>query len=184
MELTSLQKGLFGFKKNSVYEYVSELNRICSEKIDEAKQDKQAALFNLSKKNEELNNQIISLESRIDELDHSIEEKDEIIENLKAQIQSFQNDVDSRKSVENEVSEIIMEARQFASNLKEKAIKENEQLLAKNKQIEDIENLRLVEYSKEISKIKYAINAAIKDSHIKLAKIENDIAALKSETDE
>lgn len=113
MELKDLKSGMFGFKKNSVYEYISELNRICSANVEEVKQEKLSALADLSKKNEELNNKVVCLESENDSYKKEIFEKTKLIAELTEENEKLKNDMDKRKAVEAEVADILAEARKL-----------------------------------------------------------------------
>ncbi len=178
MELKDIKKGFFGFNKSSVFEYISELNRVCAEKVAEAKKEKSSSLTALNAKNEELNNKVMCFESELDTLKKQLAEKDALISQLTAQNDELKNSTDTRKLVEAEVSEILTEARRFALALREKAIRENEDFRLENRKLNEAERQRLEKYGDDISEIKAAINSVLSETIISLESVEDKIAAL------
>lgn len=183
MELKKLKKSFFGFEKNSVFEYISELNRICSEKVDNEREESRALLDGLNQKNAELSDKLICLETENSELKKQLREKEEFIANLTAQIENRKNAPDE-KSVEAEVADILTEAKRFAKTLREKAVKENDELRRENQKNNEAERQRIAVYSAEISKIKSMIDAVLSEANTGLEAAQVRIALLKNGTGE
>lgn len=184
MELRDIKKSFFGFSRNSVFEYITELNVACSQKVEEIKDEKAAALAELNRKNEELNNSNAALQAEYDELKKQLEEKDKLLEELKQQNAELAAGAGKQKTVEAEVAEILTEAKRFSDTLREKAIRENEAFRLQNRRINDAERQRLAEYGKEISQIKTVINAVLAETESKLENAESKIADLQKTADE
>lgn len=159
MEIRELKSGLFGFRKRSVYEYISQLNRTCSEKVEEARQDKFATLSELGRKNEELNNRVIRLEGENDALMRERTEKEALISSLNEQIKQLQ--ARTQKSPSDEIAEIIAEARVFAAGLREKAILESEAMRVEINRKNDEARLRLAAYERSIAEITHRFMLAL-----------------------
>lgn len=184
MELKDLKRSLFGFNRSSVFEYIAELNRLCSVKVDEAKREKNTQLAELAQKNEELNNRLTAIETDNDALKKQISEAEALIAELKAQNESIKNDFEAKQKVETEVAEILSEARAFAVTLKEKAVAENEAFKLQNRLINEAETKRLAEYSQNVSEIGKAINSILERTRDELKKAESDISALECKSHE
>lgn len=78
MELKDIKKSFFGFNKNSVMEYIAELNHICAETTESLRNEKSE----LSQTNEKLNSRISALETEIDVLKEQLLESKNKIEHL------------------------------------------------------------------------------------------------------
>lgn len=181
MEIRELKSGLFGFRKQSVYEYISQLNRTCSEKVEEARRDKLAALSELSQKNEELNNRVIRLEGENDALRRDRTEKEALISSLNEQIKQLQER--TQKSPSDEIAEIIAEARVFAAGLREKAIIESKAMRVELNRKNDEARLRLATYERSIAEIRAAIDSILENTKERLSETENKISEIER-TDE
>ncbi len=68
MEMKDLRTGLFGFNKNDVCEYISQLNHIYEEREKQKSKEYMETAQELSKKNEELNNHASRLNQENTEL--------------------------------------------------------------------------------------------------------------------
>lgn len=172
MEIKELKSSLFGFKKNTVYEYIANLNKTCSDKVEKVKAEKKAAVSELSKKNEDLNEKNAVLENQISVLNREISEKDKLIATLK-------EDTDERKIAEREVADILLEAKKFGETLRQKANEENMKMREENRQANQREQERIEKYSAEISEVKKLIRSILKDTHEKLTQAESEISELK-----
>lgn len=181
MELKNIKRGLFGFKASGVLEYVSELNRICSEKVEEERREKQTSLDTLNQKNEELNNRLSGLESENDKLKKQLAEQEEKLAELSAQNEELKSNTNAQKAVEAEVADILTDARHFAQSLREKAMKENEDFRLENQKNNEAEQQRLAAYAKEVSEIKTAIDSVLTEAKLGLEKAEEAMAVLKKE---
>ena len=88
MELKDLRTALFGFNKNDVCEYISQLNYIYEQKEAQKIKEQKDILEELNKKNEELND----YNSRLNQLENQIEEIRKatvsVLEEVKEQLNS------------------------------------------------------------------------------------------------
>lgn len=64
MQLKEMKTSLFGFNKNDVYEYISQLNSVCERKVQQAKEEQRESINTLNRKNEELNDSISALSQK------------------------------------------------------------------------------------------------------------------------
>ena len=193
MELKDLKVGLFGFKKNDVCEYISELNSTFSERLAEQKKEKEEALGELNKKNEELNTQISWLETEKDSLKRELEEKDKRIAELQGEIVGYCGmycaaDIEKRKQEILEVqqkndgvTEILQEARAFADSLRAKAMAEDEAFRQKNRKKYKAEQARIAEYGKRVDKVKGNIMNALRSMKLQMSGISDEITALRGD---
>lgn len=68
MQLKDLKTSLFGFNKNDVCEYISQLNAVYEQKEQQIQQEQQEIIGELNQKNENLNNTVASLSQENTEL--------------------------------------------------------------------------------------------------------------------
>ena len=61
MQLKDLKTSLFGFNKNDVCEYISQLNAVYEQKEQQIRQEQREILNELNQKNENLNNNVSTL---------------------------------------------------------------------------------------------------------------------------
>lgn len=179
MELKELKKGLFGFSKSSVYEYISSLNKACADKVDEVKREKLYSLSSLSRTNEELNEKLACLENENAMLKKQLEEKELSLAELSEKCVQTTELPAEKKTVEAEVCDILTEAKQFAQHLKDKACAENEELRQKNLAAYEAERKRLLSYSDEISKIKDHLGSVLEGALRGLSGTESKISELE-----
>lgn len=122
MELKDLRTALFGFNKNDVYEYISQLNYIYEQKEAQKIKEQKDILEELNKKNEELNdyNSRLNQENtdlkRInDELQKKFELSDKRSSELENQIEEI---CKATVSVLEEVKEQLNSAEKRISDLR------------------------------------------------------------------
>lgn len=122
MELKDLRTALFGFNKNDVYEYISQLNYIYEQKEAQKIKEQKNILEELNKKNEELNdyNSRLNQENtdlkRInDELQKKFELSDKRSGELENQIEEIRK---ATVSVLEEVKEQLNSAEKRISDLR------------------------------------------------------------------
>lgn len=96
MELKDLRNALFGFNKNDVCEYISQLNCVYEQKEEQKNKEQREVLEELNRKNEELNDYTSRLNQentelkRInDELQKKFESADRKSESLEQQIEEM-----------------------------------------------------------------------------------------------
>lgn len=183
MELKNIKKSFFGFNKNSVMEYISDLNRACAEKAESLRLEKTEALSELNRTNEELNNKISAFEIEIDALKKQLLEAENEINRLNGENEHLKNDVNTKKAVESEVAEILTEARNFAQSVNEKTIRENEALRLENQRAYAAEKQRLTQYRKNVENVKAVIDSVLKSAKAELEQAEEKINTVEK-TDE
>ena len=122
MELKDLRTALFGFNKNDVWEYISQLNYIYEQKEAQKIKEQKDILEELNKKNEELNdyNSRLNQENtdlkRInDELQKKFELSDKRSSELENQIEEIRK---ATVSVLEEVKEQLNSAEKRISDLR------------------------------------------------------------------
>ncbi len=180
MDLKEIKSSIFGFNKNNVYEYISELNRICSEKVEEARKEKNSSLSSLTRKNEELNNKLVCMESEIDMLKKQLLEKEELIAQLSDGSDISRKNIEIGSNDESAALDIIKDAREFAKQLREKAVKENEAFRAENQRNNEAEKRKLAEYKRSIAEIKASVNAVLSEAKNGLEKAEEKIIVFEN----
>lgn len=181
MELKDLKVGLFGFKKNDVCEYISELNSTFAQRLAEQKKDKEEALEELNKKNEELNTRIARLETEEDSLRRELEEKDRRIAELQGEVEKWKQEVLTVQQKNDGVTEILQEARAFADSLRAKAVAEDEAIRQKNRKKYKAEQARIAEYGKCVDKVKGNIMNALRSMKLQMSGISDEISALRGD---
>lgn len=179
MELHEIKKSLFGFKKDSVFEYIAELNRACADKTEEVRREKAAALAELSRTNTELNDRLVSLELERDALKKQLAERERTLDGLRCENEQLKSDTDTRQTVEKEVAEILTEARSFAQTIREKTVREDEAVRLENRKARDAEARRLAEYRQSVSDVKALLDSVLNAAKGGLAQVEAEIAALE-----
>lgn len=83
MQLNDLKTSLFGFNKNDVCEYISQLNTVYEEKEHKIRQEHSETTEVLNRKNEELNNTAAALEQKNTDLireNDTLRKKSELFE--------------------------------------------------------------------------------------------------------
>lgn len=121
MQLKDLRTALFGFNKNDVCTYISELNLIYEQKEQQQQQEQAEMLKELNSKNEELSNNASRLNQettelkrerdellgRIDSFDRETEELKQQIAKMRELIASILGDVKERLNLaEQQISEL------------------------------------------------------------------------------
>lgn len=184
MELNNMKSGLFGFKKSSVYEYIADLNRVCSQKVEDAKKDRQSTISELNAKNTELREKLMCLEGENDVLKREITEKEALIKKLTEENENYRTDTDKQLALAEEIAAMLAEAKEFARILREKSIRENEAFIEENRRKNELEKARLAEYSRKVSRVKNEISSVLEETETKLSIAEGKISALETEADE
>lgn len=119
MELKDLRNALFGFNKNDVCEYISQLNAIYEQKEQEQNKEQAEALKELNLKNEELSNAAArlnqentelqrkndELQSRINSFERETEELHRRIAQLRVSLVSVLEDFDRQLNISEDKSE-------------------------------------------------------------------------------
>lgn len=101
MELKDLKTGLFGFKKSSVCEYISESNREFYGRLEAQKKEEKERREYLSRKNEELNVELVRIQTRNDSILRDCETDKREIEELKREIARLKEKLGERNQIKN-----------------------------------------------------------------------------------
>ena len=151
MEIDKLKRGLFGYKKESVYQYIASVEDDFSSKLLE-KDDK-------IKKNEEI------YLSKINKLEEELKE--------------VKRQYEEQKGEKTVVAATLIEARRFAEQLKKeteekenKALKEFENELSKKRK-------ELKEYQEQIENLRKTIVSMLNETDGKIKNVENEIETVK-----
>ena len=91
MELKDLRTGLFGFNKNDVCEYISQLNSIYEQKDSKQKEEQREKLEELSRKNEELGNNASFLNQENTELKRKAEALQNKVDSFSRETEELKN---------------------------------------------------------------------------------------------
>ncbi len=185
MDLQGLKTGLFGFKKKDVCEYISQMNDELGKRLSIEKEKDNATIAELKSKIESLSAENSGLKSEIETeksaLNDKLSEKDAIIASLENKIDELKNENIEAHRKNDEVAEIILDARSFANGLREKAIAENDEMCRmndeRNRKLQD----RLSSYESEIEKIRWNIQRMLKNMDGQLGDTADDIMTLRDD---
>ena len=182
MTLTEIKNSLFGYNKNDVCRYVSELNEIHTAQT-KALEDK------LSQQSEEFGAKNSTLANENVQLKQSAEALNEEIENLKKIIHDLNNENNdlrkSYKNLEDEVSDLrsksdvistaIINAEKCASTMIDDATSRANSMIAEAEDKVDVEVKRLVTAKEYISEIRASVALTMKNIDNALSAAENNI---------
>lgn len=153
MNLDNLQKGFFGYKKSSVYEYISSMEEEFSERLLEKDGD--------AKKKEE--------------------EYKEKIRQLESELQDVRKQLDGCKKEQMMIGDTLMDAKRYAEELKKKAYEEEEKERRKWEQAVAQNNLELDNYQKKISEVREHLIKTLQNMDEKAAELGTQIQEIKEE---
>ena len=159
----NFKRSLFGYTKSSVYNYITELNREFSRKMEEVSAANQELTQRCSEleseaeqtgsKETELLDEISKYIREQDQLRAELEEQKQVNEELRERLSSSEKEADRIKaalgqrdtelselrsinstyvSAQNDIADVIIDAKHFANSLKRKAEQEYEQKTAQN----------------------------------------------------
>ena len=180
MELKDLRVGLTGFRKSDVCEYISELNRDFAARLSARQEEQQADMARLSAKNEELHRTLAQLEMDRDALTRALEEKEQALAGLQAELGSLQEQLSAEACRHDEVTELLLDARQFAESVRAKATAEAETLRQEWRQRQAAEQKRLAAYETCVAQVRQNMAAALEEMDRRLAAVDEEIAALQA----
>lgn len=192
MEISDFKKGLFGYKKRDVFEYISELNRRFDRQQSDSKTEYDRIQGELNKKNEELNltaarltedNSALSAElererAKTAALSAELEQTRAETSALKAHAEELKSALQKRNSEEESVSNILAEVKLFAENLRAKAVAEDEAVRRENRMRDEAEKAKLAVYAKQVAQVRESVRRALDEMDGKAAELENRISNL------
>ena len=149
MELKSLKTTLFGFSKKDVCEYIAQLNEEFSRKLREANEGKEKENGSIK----QLQARLEKLETENSRLQSELAEKEATIEKLKKSLEDMEDDTLEISKNKAEVADILLDVKNFANSLREKAISENNAMRRKNLEYNQEIQGRLTAYKSYVEKI-------------------------------
>ena len=108
--------------------------------------------------NEEFSRQILELEN-----EHRKEK-----EELKGRLEATEKELDEYKKAHGDIANALLEAKQYAASLKQRAEEENERLAAENKRIHKEQTERLARYEAAVDKLRRELSVFTADTDEKL----------------
>lgn len=153
MLLQELRRGLFGYKKDSVYQYVLYLNEKFNQKLSEKDFD----------------------------TGRQIKELKDMIADLKFQLSIVKKENEEYTKMQVAVSNSIIDAKSYASQMKKETEDIEEDLRQKLKERYKEENKKLEEYSELVNKVRESIKSVLKEIDLKLEENLKSIEAQKEE---
>ncbi len=179
MEMINLKKGLFGYTKNSVRECFASLNAEWQKRNEELS-DKCARMEEEAKKQMEEREAFSGkLEEAIEEkkiLSEEIEKLHEEVAALQKELEEAKQDKTDYKKGQDELADVMLEAKRFAGELKQQAEEEYRQKQAENVTKINSEKERIESYidnvdelCSELRKLCNSFGAEIKNSKASLS---------------
>ena len=109
--------------------------------------------------NEEFSRQILELEK-----EHKKER-----EELKGRLEATEKELNEYKNAHGEIASALLDAKQYAASLKQKADEETERLAAENKRLHKEQTERLASYAAAVDKLRSELSVFTADTDEKLA---------------
>ena len=128
----------------------------------------------IASKNEEFSRQLIELEK-----EHK-KEKDE----LKGKIEAAEKELAEYKKAHGEIANALLEAQQYAASLKQKAVEENERLIAENQRLHKEQSDRLALYAAAVDRIRSDLSVFTADTDKRLAEYCSQAENIEKEFEE
>lgn len=163
METINLKKGLFGYTQSSVEEYIKALNSELSGKTSKLVSENEQLTDKLQRgrknvealklREDELLEKISDLSKEIDALKSDKSELDKQLANLRQQLASETQNKVTYEQNQNELADVMIEAKRFANDLKEKTQLEYAQKKAANNELINKEKLRIEKYIQDIDEL-------------------------------
>lgn len=163
MENVSLKKGLFGYTQSSVQEYIEALNdelmvRTNKFILENEELKKKCELYEdkineSNTKQDELLNKIKSLSKEIETQLSDKSKLSEQIDELKIRLDEASADKFDYEQGQNELADVMLEAKRFANDLKQKTQIEFEQKKAENEAKIRQERERIEKYISDIDEL-------------------------------
>lgn len=163
MEKLNLKKGLFGYTESSVLEYIktiscelklridklSEENKILLEKHSQLEEESNSAKSEANKLSDEIN----SLSEENNRLKSDKAELEKQIELLTAKLSEADGEKLDYEKGQNDLADVMLEAKRFANNLKKQSEDEYKRQKAENEEKINCEKQRIEKYVSEIDSL-------------------------------
>lgn len=187
METVNLKKGLFGYTPSSVQEYVEALNTEFSGRAnnlvlenEELKKKCELLQTQIDDANTKQNEFLEKIGSMSEEIETLISEKSKLngqIDDLKYKLDEETKDKFDYEQGQNELADVMIEAKRFANDLKNKTEMEFEQKRAANNDMINKEKHRIEKYISDIDEISEILHKVCDDfgAEIKNKKTELNI---------
>ena len=173
METVSLKKGLFGYTASSVQEYIEALNEELSERLNtllaenEELRDKcgryESQMNTESEKQDQFLEKINTLSKEIEALTSDKAKLTEQINRLEGELERALADRASYEQGQNELADVMLEAKRFANDLKQKTKQEFEQKKAANEEKINQEKRRIEKYISDIDELHEILHKVCND---------------------
>ena len=124
--------------------------------------------------NEKFSHQILELEN-----EHRKEK-----EELKGRLEATEKELNEYKKAHGDIANALLEAKQYAASLKQKAEEENERLVAENKRLHKEQSERLALYAAAVDKLRSELSVFTADTDEKLAAYYNKAEDIAKEFEE
>lgn len=163
MEKLNLKKGLFGYTESSVLEYIktiscelklridklSEENKTLLEKHSQLESESNSAKSEANKLSDEIN----SLSEENNRLKSDKAELEKQIELLTAKLSEADGEKLDYEKGQNDLADVMLEAKRFANNLKKQSEDEYKRQKAENEEKINCEKQRIEKYVSEINSL-------------------------------
>ena len=163
MEKLNLKKGLFGYTESSVLEYIKTISCELKLRIDKLSEENKTLLEkhsqleaeNNSAKSEanKLSDEINSLSEENNRLKSEKAELEKQIELLTAKLSEADGEKLDYEKGQNDLADVMLEAKRFANNLKKQSEDEYKRQKAENEEKINCEKQRIEKYVSEIDSL-------------------------------
>lgn len=193
METVTLKKGLFGYTASSVQKYIEALNAELSERVNTLlaeneelrdKCDRYESQMNAeAEKQDQLLEKINALSKEIQALTSDKAKLTEQINGLNEQLESALNDKASYEQGQNELADVMLEAKRFANDLKHKTEMEFEQKKAANEVLINQEKRRIEKYISNIDELNEILHKVCNDFGEEINNRKNELNHILNDID-
>lgn len=197
----NFKRGLFGYTRSSVYAYITELNHEFKDRLENFGTSTHQDLAKKCKEYEEEVKKLTEKQTELlDEISKYIKEQDALndeIKSLRLELQNLKSD-NSRKDIElrelrdrkgeyqnvqNDLADVIIEAKKFANNLMQNAENEYKKQTAENNAKLNAERDRLADYIKSIDELSGSVRDLCLRFNSDIEVKKKQLAGIRSQTD-
>lgn len=193
METVNLKKGLFGYTASSVQEYIEALNAELSERLNtllaenEELRDKcdryESQMSAEAEKQDQFLEKINALSKEIQILTSDKAKLTEQMNGLNEQLERALKDKASYEQGQNELADVMLEAKRFANDLKQKTEMEFEEKKAANEEKINQEKHRIEKYISEIDELHEILHKVCNDFVEEIHNRKNELNHILDEMD-
>lgn len=163
MEKLNLKKGLFGYTENSVLEYIKTISNELKSRIDKLSDENKTLLEKCSQFEEERNSVKNNTDKLLYEIDSLSKENERLkadnvqlgkqIETLTSSLEEASGDKFDYEKGQNDLADVMLEAKRFANDLKQKSEDEYNRQKAENDEKINREKQRIAKYVSDIDEL-------------------------------